>query len=53
MVTLLLTTNKMQQHLCAVIKVNEEDAALSNKNINCFKVQCTVINKPIKQKMSN
>jgi hypothetical protein len=51
MVTLWLAMNKTQQHLCAVIKLDKEDAAPSNKNISCCNEEYTMRTELIKQNM--
>jgi hypothetical protein len=48
-VTLWLATNKTQQHLCAVMKLHEEDAAHSNKNISCCNEEHKVRTEPTEQ----
>jgi len=39
----------MQQHLCAVIKLHEEDAAPSNKNVSCRNEEHKVRTEPAEQ----
>lgn len=48
-VTLRLATNKMRQHLCAVIKLHEEDAAPSNENVSCCNEKYRVRTEPTEQ----
>jgi hypothetical protein len=41
----------MQQYLCAAIKLDEEDAAPSNKNVSCCNEEYTMRMEPVKQNM--